>query len=102
MDRSDHSSPLQEKQDTSHHVDVEQAEAVFNDLARQLSRRSESSASTAAVRDLEKDGDAVARFDLREYLSSSNDANQQAGIKHKVFRPVFAVRKLLTANSMSE
>jgi len=99
---ADHSSSLQEKQDTTHHVDVQQAEAVFNDLARQLSRRSESTASTAAGRDLEKAGDAVARFDLREYLSSSNDANQQAGINHKVFPLVFVLSNSLTGDSMSE
>lgn len=75
-----------------HHVDVERAEAEFNELSRQLSRRSEiarsgskSSDSTAASGDVEKgvakDDD---RFDLREYLTSSNDAHQKAGIKHKV------------------
>ena len=35
--------------------------------------------------DLEKghDGDRQETFDLREYLTSSNDANSAAGIKHK-------------------
>lgn len=35
--------------------------------------------------DLEKghDGDRRETFDLREYLTSSNDANSAAGIKHK-------------------
>ncbi|KAF9010854.1 ABC-2 type transporter-domain-containing protein [Cyathus striatus] len=69
-----------------HHVNVTEAEAQFNALSRQLSQRSQAanSDSTAAGNDLEKgspkDG---GRFDLREYLTSSNDANQKAGIKHK-------------------
>ncbi|EGO05281.1 hypothetical protein SERLA73DRAFT_157866 [Serpula lacrymans var. lacrymans S7.3] len=74
-------------------VDIQQAEATFNELSRQLTARSAnalsrtgSAASTADVngpQDLEKGGEAGAPFDLREYLSSSNDANQRAGIKHK-------------------
>ena len=36
-------------------------------------------------------GESGEAFDLREYLSSSNDANQQAGIKHKVCYLIFAV-----------
>lgn len=75
-----------------HHVDVERAEAEFNELSRQLSRRSEiarsgskSSGSTAASGDVEKGVDKDDdRFDLREYLTTSNDAHQKAGIKHKV------------------
>ncbi|KAF9011150.1 pleiotropic drug resistance ABC transporter [Cyathus striatus] len=72
-----------------HHVNVAEAEAQFNALSRQLSKRSQvansqSSDSTADGNDLEKASpDDERRFDLREYLTSSNDANQQAGIKHK-------------------
>ena len=33
--------------------------------------------------DIEKGADVNEPFDLREYLSSSNDANEAAGIKHK-------------------
>lgn len=82
---------------SAHHVDIVDAEEQFNALARQLSVQSEeiqrrrSSLSEKTVGspdgDLEKAepvGDATEQFDLREYLTSSNDANQAAGIKHKV------------------
>lgn len=77
--------------DVAHHVDVKQAEDIFNELSRQLSRRSSEGPSrtrTASLddpgKDLEKLGaDGEERFDLREYLQSSNDAHQSAGIKHK-------------------
>lgn len=74
-------------------VDVARAEAEFNELARQLSNtsakaandRSSSHGSTVNNSDLEKSNEKdEERFDLREYLRSSNDANQAAGIKHKV------------------
>lgn len=79
--------------DAASHVDIEEAENTFNELARQLSRHSAAhvnqsklTSRTASVySDVEKgdkaDGDRP--FDLREYLTSSNDANQAAGIKHK-------------------
>lgn len=79
------------------HVDVIEAEEQFNALARQLSIRSQevhrkrselSEATVASETDIEKaiskKGDEPPQFDLREYLTSSNDANQSAGIKHKV------------------
>lgn len=80
--------------DAASHVDIERAEDTFNELARQLSRhpaphayQSKQTSRTASVydADLEKGNkaDSDARFDLREYLTSSNDANQAAGIKHK-------------------
>jgi len=76
-----------ESDSQQHHVDIQQAEKAFNALEKQLTKHSESSGSTATrkEKDVEKgtEGD-VDRFDLREYLSSSNDANQRAGIKHKV------------------
>lgn len=84
------------------HVDIQEAEETFDELVRQLSRhsqirnvhRSNLTSKTASVTshtgapDVEKgkldseDGDEQP-FDLREYLTSSNDANQAAGIKHK-------------------
>lgn len=63
----------------AHHVDIQQAEYVFNQLSRSLSQRSQ----PEKPGDVEKSEDAEGRFDLREYLQSSNDANQSAGIKHK-------------------
>lgn len=75
------------------HIDIDKAEDTFNELARQLSRHSNARAEhsrqtsrTASVHtgaDLEKGDIADRPFDLREYLTSSNDANQAAGIKHK-------------------
>ena len=82
-------------------VDVARAEAEFNELSRQLTIRSEkaidneqsqSSLSTRAGKDAEKGGEEPETFDLREYLTSSNDANQRAGIKHKVtFTPLIPI-----------
>lgn len=88
----------------SHHgVDVAFAEKEFKELERKLSQRPaatqgsgsdsdnnekqdwsanvRTAAASAEGEDLEK-GDE--RFDLREYLTASNDENQSAGIKHKV------------------
>lgn len=81
----------------SRDIDIVRAEEEFNALSRQLSvpsevhrKRSELSTTTIGQGDVEKgakDGEEHEHFDLREYLSSSNDANQQAGIKHKVRDP---------------
>lgn len=89
----------------SRDIDVVRAEEEFNALSRQLSvpsevhrKRSELSTTTIGPGDVEKgvkDDEEHEHFDLREYLSSSNDANQQAGIKHKVRGPRFY---LVTAN----
>ncbi|KIP11760.1 hypothetical protein PHLGIDRAFT_114337 [Phlebiopsis gigantea 11061_1 CR5-6] len=76
---------------SAHHVDVQEAEDVFNELSRALSRRSGHASNlkgtesrSSADRDAEKGPlDDEDRFDLREYLTSSNDAHQRAGIKHK-------------------
>jgi hypothetical protein len=70
-------------------VNIIQAKKAFGELSRQLTKQSESvsqsSPSTASGNDIEKGLDPYeGTFDLREYLTSSNDANQQAGIKHKV------------------
>ena len=75
----------------AHHVDVQRAEDIFNELSRQLSKRSSDDLNRTRTvspayqgKDLEKLGvDGEERFDLREYLQSSNDAHQSAGIKHK-------------------
>lgn len=93
-------------------VDVNEAEREFNNLARELSRPSHQSRSRSRSqvglkqrwrrrkrfdndndRDVEKFGDRDdvdddlpaddEPFDLRMYLSSSNDKHQAAGIKHK-------------------
>ena len=77
--RSDHPS--------AHHVDVQEAELIFDELSRALSRQSKDpeksrTANSSPSNDVEK-GEEDERFDLREYLQSSNDANQGAGIKHK-------------------
>jgi ATP-binding cassette, subfamily G (WHITE), member 2, SNQ2 len=80
--------------DSSSVVDVARAERQFSELSRQLSRLSRKGAKKESYgdkayaqdveQDLEKAGEAGEVFDLREYLTSSNDANQEAGIKHKV------------------
>ncbi|KAF9236851.1 ABC-2 type transporter-domain-containing protein [Melanogaster broomeanus] len=65
------------------HVDVQQAEETFNELARQLSRQSNSAAQRSKQTSQTTSSSLSNPFDLREYLTSSNDANQVAGIKHK-------------------
>ena len=70
-------------------IDIIRAENEFHALSRSLSRQSEAhkrrlSSTTVASQDVEKAIDDSERFDLREYLTSSNDANQKAGIQHKV------------------
>ncbi|KAJ7596495.1 ABC-2 type transporter-domain-containing protein [Mycena floridula] len=64
-------------------IDVVAAEEQFNALARRLSRPADDDSSTNAA-DVEKGKEGVNEpFNLREYLTASNDANQAAGIKHK-------------------
>jgi len=74
------------------HVDVDHAEAQFDHLRRALSKpdysegtKTISSQQEKVLKDIETASLApvVERFDLREYLTSSNDASQAAGIKHK-------------------
>jgi ATP-binding cassette, subfamily G (WHITE), member 2, SNQ2 len=74
------------------HIDIDQVVAAFNELSRQLSKssqaarriaRTETIDSTAKTKNLEKEDQDEEIFDLRDYLMSSNDANEQAGIKHK-------------------
>ncbi|KAK2465465.1 hypothetical protein APHAL10511_002357 [Amanita phalloides] len=71
-------------------VDIARAEEEFYTLSRQLTARGEAaekasklSSSTKAGNDTEKANDEPDVFDLRDYLTSSNDANQKAGIRHK-------------------
>lgn len=78
-------------------VNIEKAETSFNELSRQLTQGTvvdddrghedtqvPSSIGKRMTQDLEKGrADLEQPFDLREYLSSSNDANERAGIKHK-------------------
>jgi ATP-binding cassette subfamily G (WHITE) protein 2 (SNQ2) len=67
-------------------VNVDEAKEEFRRLERQLSRISQTSKSKPSRIDLEKGtagGEQGEAFDLREYLSSANDANARAGIKHK-------------------
>ena len=61
-------------------VDVAEAEAVFHALERRLTIESQ---KRSLHRDAEKGGEDDGVFNLRDYLQSSNDAQQAAGIKHK-------------------
>jgi hypothetical protein len=74
-------------------VDIRRAEAEFTRLQRQFTIHDDSGRAQSSTpqpkhlrKDLEnapsEDGDEEP-FDLREYLTSSNDASQAAGIKHK-------------------
>jgi len=79
-------------------VNIEKAENAFHDLSRQLTQGTivddaekggegadaRTLAKSGTAQDLEKGAsDAESPFDLREFLTSSNDANESAGIKHK-------------------
>ncbi|KIM88774.1 hypothetical protein PILCRDRAFT_813749 [Piloderma croceum F 1598] len=75
-----------------HSVDIAQAEATFDELSRRLSMPSQAvydiaqtgtGDSLSSIKDLEQGDKNDEVFDLRDYLTSSNDANEQAGIKHK-------------------
>lgn len=93
MGRSSSSSPTMDHGG----VNIEKAENSFNELSRQLTQgtvvddrdhgdetRVPTSIGKRPTEDVEKGGvDQEQPFDLREYLSSSNDANERAGIKHK-------------------
>lgn len=74
--------------DYSGEVDVQQAEEQFSELCRELSTTSPQARHQSfgyKQRDVEKAEDAPEEepFDLKEYLSSSNDKHQEAGIAHK-------------------
>lgn len=75
---------------TSPHIDVGQAEREFAALERRLSNpaeqtavQSRASTTESKEKDVEKGETQEAHFNLRDYLSSSNDAHQAAGIQHK-------------------
>lgn len=74
-------------QNNSSHFDVSAAEREFHALERRLTNPAEktavqSRASTTEEKDVEK-GEQPTHFNLRDYLSSSNDAHTAAGIQHK-------------------
>ena len=83
------------KRRSHNQVNVRQAQADFTQLQRELSRHGYEDHAQSSTpqpqhlpKDLEKapsdeDAEDEERFDLREYLTSSNDASQAAGIKHK-------------------
>src|SRR5260370_15309374 len=90
--RSSSSSP------TAGSVNIEKAENSFHELSRQLTQgtivdsrehvaegaRVRTSIDKKTTKDLEKgEADLEQAFDLREYLTSSNDANERGGIKYK-------------------
>lgn len=62
-------------------VNIDEAKREFSQLERQLSRSSLTSHSKPG-KDVEK-AEQADPFDLREYLSTTNDANSRAGVKHK-------------------
>jgi len=65
------------------HVDVQQAKKDFAELGRQFSRTSVGSSSNP--RDVEKGATSESEdaFDLRDYMTSTHDADTSAGIRHK-------------------
>ncbi|KAI0804598.1 ABC-2 type transporter-domain-containing protein [Irpex lacteus] len=71
------------------HIDVARSQEIFHELERELSTRSEGDGNRLGYtgvghgHDLEKSCDDEGRFNLRDFLQSSNNANQSAGIKHK-------------------
>ena len=76
------------------HVDIDHAQTEFNQLQYELSKPdygegTKTVISTPQQEKVLKDIETASldpnaeRFDLREYLTSSNDAGQAAGIKHK-------------------
>jgi hypothetical protein len=76
-------APEARSPDYEHTIDVVEALATFHRLEHSLSQH-ELSSNTKSPIDPEKGHDpAEQRFNLREYLASSNDANHAAGIKHK-------------------
>lgn len=81
-------STVWQNDDNQGHIVIAQAEADFSQAQQSL--HSPKTSDKVAYRDsssidLEKghDGSRQEAFDLREYLTSSNDANSAAGIKHK-------------------
>jgi ATP-binding cassette, subfamily G (WHITE), member 2, SNQ2 len=105
----DDSKPYTPSEALRDSVNTIQAKEEFNELVRKLSRKSarhdshdSSSPQTIEGRDIEKTaGDLEDTFDLREYLTSSNDANQAAGIKHKHVGESTCFRQVRSHNFVS-
>ena len=78
-------STLWQECETQDHVVIAQAEDDFDRTQQSLNVADKLPSRGPDSIDLEKgrDGDLQETFDLREYLTSSNDANSAAGIKHK-------------------
>lgn len=86
-------TPTLHEEVPSSQVDIQQAERAFHRLEREASRASEGALQALSTekdnntekRDLEKAelSNDEEPFDLKEYLSASNDAHIQAGVKHK-------------------
>ena len=76
-------STLWHERDAHDHVVVAQAENDFGRVQQSLSTPDKIASRDSDSVDLEKGRDHRETFDLREYLTSSNDANSAAGIKHK-------------------
>lgn len=89
-------TPTLHEEDVGSQVDVQQAERAFHRLEREASRvsngalRISGSDEKNTIKDPEKYDAEKAEFkggeepfDLKEYLSSSNDKHTQAGVKHK-------------------
>ena len=80
---------LREERISEGEVDVQRAEEQFDELCRQLSRESKKTRRSDSKgffeRDIEKSEvpPEDEPFDLRAYLSSSNDKYQKAGLAHK-------------------
>ena len=91
-------TPTLHEGDVGSQVDIQGAERAFHRLEREASRASDNALRISrntfneknAIKESEnydaekaefKNGEEP--FDLKEYLSSSNDKNTQAGIKHK-------------------
>jgi len=83
-------------------IDVDYAVEEFNLFSRRFSIQSQATSQTSDSVDTGKNSvfshdiekgdleDEPTPFNLRAYLTSSNDANQAAGIKHKVWnRPCY-------------
>ncbi|KAJ6623060.1 hypothetical protein B0H10DRAFT_818066 [Mycena sp. CBHHK59/15] len=88
-----------------HSVDVAKAEEEFNTLARQLTRQSNPATKTQSYgtdSDIEKGGDEIEPFDLREYLTTSNDTQQQAGIKARFMFYASIVALCLALDSIAQ
>ncbi|KAI5119991.1 hypothetical protein M0805_004434 [Coniferiporia weirii] len=75
------------EEDMRNEVNVVRAEQAFHELEREFSRTDERLNHEKQLNklafDVEKADSDEQPFDLKEYLSSSNDKNTEAGIKHK-------------------